>query len=241
VTSRQPIVNLDVDVLILGGIRFPTQNSNRNTKAGEIGQEPITLSFLSRFLSHTTTDPVGEPLKHMLSSQENSTSEILLNLAKSSLDVFSAIIKDISGFASYNDTVSGVDEEQEEADRIQFTLGVKEQVAIENKAKRKYGGDVLQVKDVLRASIVFPCEGSLVCGLLRLLEIEGQPNGYEVDGGNVKLQIVQVKNLFASPSPIGLLERSPLPTGYRHILVSVRLNNGILAGKSFHRKSLLCH
>ena len=46
-----------------------------------------------------------------------------------------------------------------------YTIDVKDAASIEKKARRKYQGDLLQVKDVLRAQIVFPTEGSLICGL----------------------------------------------------------------------------
>jgi hypothetical protein len=105
----------------------------------------------------------------------------------------------------------------EESDRINFSLGLKSFDSIEKKAKRKYDGDVLQVKDILRASIIYPTEATLVCGLvyLRLKHSTIAEDGTRID-------IVRFKNMFS--------DGENLPTGYRHVLVNIRLNGGFLAG-----------
>lgn len=45
------------------------------------------------------------------------------------------------------------------------------------------------------------------------------------------------QNLFFSESPLGILSATPLPTGYRHLLLNIRLENGLLAGMS---RAALC-
>lgn len=82
--------------------------------------------------------------------------------------------------------------------------------------------------------MIFPDEGSLVCGLMRLIslcddsEVKVDQN---VEDTKIDFEIVRIKNLMSSKSAFGCLSQSPLPTGYRHILVNICLRNGLLAGK----------
>jgi hypothetical protein len=115
-----------------------------------------------------------------------------------------------------------------------YTVGIKKYTSIRRKAARKYNDDILQVKDVLRGQITFPDEATLVCGLYSLNDLcaQPQPSGpkeaYRRDWP--KIEIVRLKNLFRV-SPLGNYFPSSLPTGYRHILVNIRLGDTIIAGK----------
>ena len=126
-------------------------------------------------------------------------------------------------FASQNNV-------SKEGDRINFSVDVKDRVAIEKKARQKYENDVCQVKDILRAQIIFPDEGALICGLLQLFRTSmGSNNDDDVDRPLV--EVVRIKNSFHSESPIAGVSSLPqLPTGYQHVLVTVRLNGEFLAG-----------
>ena len=116
---------------------------------------------------------------------------------------------------------------------------------MKRKALRKYTGDITRVLDFLRARITFPDEGSLVCALYQLVNLAkrdknagctseektGTEERTETEEKNESsVEIVRLKNLFRT-SPRGNTCYPALPTGYRHILVNVRLGSGIIAGE----------
>lgn len=120
-----------------------------------------------------------------------------------------------------------------EADKESATsaVGIKAFSSIKAKAARKYDGDTSRVLDILRASIVFPDEGSLICGLAKLWNIakKGMP-GTSSDENEHGIEILRLKNLFRT-SPAGNAYFPALYTGYRHILINIRLESGLIAGK----------
>jgi hypothetical protein len=150
--------------------------------------------------------------------------------ARTLLPIFERITDDIVKYSTHNGPTST----DLECDDINYSCGVKDYASIRNKAKRKYDGDILQVKDVLRGQITFPDEGSLICGLSSLYNAAER-------GGNVKqiesvkssrnFQIVRLKNLFRTTS-VGNELCNALPTGYRHILINIKFECGLIAGKS---------
>lgn len=65
-----------------------------------------------------------------------------------------------------------------------------------------------------------------------------KPSGDEEGAGPVQVNIVRIKNLFYTSSPLGVLPSSPLPTGYRHVLINIQLE-GKLHGKMI--AEIQCH
>lgn len=186
------------------------------------------LSTITRFLSKVgglLSQSSGQNLCQELSSDSSITVQSLLSAAESNTSVLSSVVEDIVAFASIKSTARG-----ELTDgAIRFVVGVKDRQAMERKAERKYCGNIFQVKDILRAQITFAEEGELVCGLVRLFQITGLLEG----GGNgscLEIKLVRIKNLFFSESLLVDLPVSPLPTGYRHLLLNIRLKNGLLSG-----------
>lgn len=149
--------------------------------------------------------------------------------AKSLLSDFEFLIKQIACYSTQND-LACTDFERY---GLSFSVGVKNSCSIEEKATRKYNGDISQVKDVLRGELTFPDEGSLICGL-HFLHTQAKRNEEKTGMINSILffQIVRLKNLFYT-NKAGNLVYDTLPTGYRHILVNLKLNEGFIAGKYF--------
>eukprot|EP00980_Cylindrotheca_fusiformis_P023435 scaffold10476_cov142-Cylindrotheca_fusiformis.AAC.10 len=139
----------------------------------------------------------------------------LLKLAESHLDEFTVLVKSIATFSSQNDPTS----------EIKLSVGMKNYSSTRKKAARKYGGDVLQVKDIVRGQITFPDEHSLVCGLYYLHKQCDEDS--RKDPKSPQFAIVRLKNLFGVSST----SFGTLPTGYKHVLVNVRIRGGIIAGK----------
>lgn len=202
----------------------------------------FTLSSITRFLAGVggwPSETSGLTLRHELSSSGNVTVQDLLSAADSNATLLTSLIKDIVAFASMNSP--GIDESV--ADTTRFSVGVKDHQAIENKAKLKYNGNIQHVKDVLRAQITFADEGTLICGLLRLFRITGLLSIDEDSDSGADVKLVRMKNLLCSDSLLGNLSTSPLPTGYRHLLLNLRLKDGLLAGMSsftFARYASIC-
>jgi hypothetical protein len=153
------------------------------------------------------------------------TAPALVDTAKTYLRAFSGMVSRMVHFAAKNHPAEDTSQKLEH--QGSFSVGVKALDAIERKAIRKYGGDLLQVKDILRAQIVFEDEGTLASGLLYLFTACSSIENQQERGPIV--EIVRVKNLFLT-GVMGELCPSTLPTGYRHILVNVRLNGLFLAG-----------
>ena len=108
-----------------------------------------------------------------------------------------------------------------------FSTHIKSKESILKKAKAKYDGNILQVLDILRGQIVFPDEGSLICGLIKLKELCEEPQKW---GGSEKaksIKVVRMKNLFARDVS-GKLCKSELPTGYRHVLLTISFDDSLM-------------
>ena len=207
------------------------------------------MKFLTRFLCNVgprlssslggCETASGEPLlRHdFASATENGEKSSAMNIteiqeeAKKLLPTFEILINHIAKFSAQNSSPH-FDLEGED---ITFSCGVKDYASIRNKAKRKYKGDVSLVKDVLRGQITFPDEGSLICGLCHLYSIA--KNGYSGKGieesqPSVPFQIVRLKNLFRT-SGVNDEVSNALPTGYRHVLINIKFDCGIIAGKNY--------
>ena len=195
---------------------------------------------LSSSASGCTKAKGGYLLRHDLSTTlESDANAGALNIteiqteAKKLLANFERVIDRIAEYSAQN--VSAPTDT--ECDDITYSCGVKDYASIRNKARRKYGGDVSQVKDVLRGQITFPDEGSLVCGLSSLYENAENGDGakkIDVTQSSVSFQIVRLKNLFRTTGATEGISNA-LPTGYRHILLNIKFDCGLIAGKCFPR------
>lgn len=183
------------------GSRPDGVSSTNTSKADKVKQHP---------LSHTGIYSRGKP-----------TTSTLVDAAAAFLQRFASFTEEIVHFAAQNHATTS----DSQVTEVSYSVGIKSDGAIEKKARRKYGGDILQVKDILRAQITFGDEGSLVAGLLHLRKLCGKSKD-----SSFTVEIVRVKNLFHK-RPSGELCPSLLPTGYRHILINVRVNDSMLAGK----------
>ena len=140
-------------------------------------------------------------------------------------ELFTDLIKDVVSFAENEQTRSGSrfkeNWHEKSAHHIPYTVSTKDIEAVQRKAMRKYGGDVSQVKDILRGRIIFPDESSLVCGLVRLYQRTGKRDPTEKS-----IAICRIKNLFAPDAYAPVL-----PTGYRHVLLNILFDDCVVAGK----------
>jgi hypothetical protein len=134
--------------------------------------------------------------------------EDLLEFADQTTADFAKLMETVVAFARFDST------------DVEFEVNVKQAEAITKKARQKYEGDLRQVKDVLRSKIIFPTESSLVCGLVKLFQLEEE-----------HFKVVRIKNLFQRDANDDLVD-SPLPTKYRHILVNIKWKSGFLSGMS---------
>lgn len=137
--------------------------------------------------------------------------EDLITAAKTGHTIFTALMQATAQFVAKTNSI-----------QPKITVDIKSSDSIERKARLKYGGNTLFVTDILRAQILLPNEEAMTCALLRI-----QRSCKESEG---TLTIVRFKNLFRM-SYLGVLVPSDLPTGYRHILINIRMKNGILAGE----------
>lgn len=152
----------------------------------------------------------GEPL---------SVAQVLKH-AESYLDSFSHLVKRIVEFSSQDDSIKD----------ITFAVGLKNYSSIKQKATRKYGNDIMQVKDVLRGQITFPNEASLVCGLYFLHNAcNTKKMNVNESKGHPEFEIIRLKNLFRTSRGLNPCH-PPTPTGYRHILINIRIGKTIIAG-----------
>jgi hypothetical protein len=144
---------------------------------------------------------------------ETSTSLLtdLVSEAEKNLSSFTDFVSEITLFSSKNSTSKAASK---------YSVGIKTTRAIVSKANRKYGGDIRQVKDILRAKIVLQDEAAIVCALVYI---------HRMESANF-FSILRIKNHFRTSS-LGQLVPTDLPTGYRHVLVNVRMNTGLIAGK----------
>ncbi len=160
-----------------------------------------------------------DDLRHNLTLSKSAVRpKDLVEAAESKLPAFVRLLGSIVRFASLNDSF------------LTYSVDIKCPLQMQRKSQHKYDGDLARVKDALRAEITCPNEGSLVCALICLDRICRQPKNDAPEDDFHDIKIVRIKNLFRT-DVTGRLCPSPLPTGYRHVLVNIRLNDGMLAGK----------
>ena len=201
---------------------------------------PFELQSLSRFITHVgvpftdsfSTTASATEIKHVVPGEV--TVEKLLYLAGEKHGKFSKLIDRLAVFASHDYNPSQMYGEGS-LRNVAFSVDIKDALAIQRKAGAKYSGELLRVKDVLRAQVVFPTEGSLVCAFTFLNQYcsisTASDTGSEIIHEiGLKAEIARIKNLFAVDSS-GKPCRVMLPTGYRHLLLNVRLDDSILVGK----------
>ena len=150
----------------------------------------------------------------------------ILVAARANFKGFEKEIDRIVSFAHRSERLaskaSSTEATQPSSSKIRYSVGIKAEASIVDKSARKYGGDVARVKDVLRSQIVLPDEASIISTLLSLQHI-CSPQCKE---NNMK--IIRIKNLFRL-SPLGTIVPTDLPSGYRHVLINVRLEDGLVA------------
>jgi hypothetical protein len=224
--------------LNLNGISLQSSSKVQTTFSSKdvnfLQRAQISTSSLSRFLSEIVNSQAASKICHDITEVTSSGPlEKLLELARSEQNAFQLIVAEIAAFASnsipprFTNGNSG---------SVRYSVCTKHPKAVELKAKRKYGGDILQVKDILRAQIMFPDEKSLVCGLVRLSQMEKSCEELSASGDSspttcVKFRLVRIKNLFAKESILDGELVTPLPSGYRHVLLNIQLASGLLAGE----------
>jgi hypothetical protein len=218
---------LELEGVIFGENKVRLECKNLDGFSPQDSELTVTrfLSRVGRWIQCDATATSGA-LRHELSSKE-ATIRDLVRAAESTLDQFLSIVQEMASFASHQNEPLRQDSQKS---KLQFSVNVKDEERIREKAELKYCGDILRVKDVLRAQIVFPDEGSLVCGLLCLQRLR-EPSEEKMEEDRSAFRVVRIKNLFASESHLGSLQSSPLPTGYRHVLLNIRFGSGLLGGK----------
>jgi hypothetical protein len=202
---------------------------------------PTLTTYLTTFASHrdvlASQQRTEATLKHELDGEPSL--EGLVRIAKMRYGMFSLLMEKVAKFATdnYHPAQSLFPNEF----HVSFSVDIKEPGAIQKKADRKYGGDVAQVKDVLRSQLLFPDEGSLICAVIFLNGLANtatQENTQVTASTDVAFDMVRVKNLFAVQPNGGKIAPSPLPTGYRHVLVNIRTVDGFLIGKLYENEDV---
>ena len=116
-------------------------------------------------------------------------------VAQSRLADFTNLLDSVVTFASQN--TSHAYSENSSVRRPEMSVGIKLVDTIQEKATRKYGGDALLVKDVLRGQIVLPDEALLVCVLICLRQISlcvgVDKEEVERTNGVINFEIVRIK------------------------------------------------
>ena len=163
--------------------------------------------------------------------------KMLVEAAQSDMACFESIVKQIT-----KRNVLGMTPKDNLSSNFgtPFSVGIKSESAVVEKAERKYLGDVTLVKDVLRAQIVLPSETQLVLALLSLQHIcdfTKPKRGKQQENDSLAVNIARIKNLFRL-SPLGTLVPSNLPTGYRHIIVNLRMKSGLIAEIQLHLEQM---
>ena len=163
--------------------------------------------------------------------------KMLVEAAQSDMACFESIVKQIT-----KRNVLGMTPKDNLSSNFgtPFSVGIKSESAVVEKAERKYLGDVTLVKDVLRAQIVLPSETQLVLALLSLQHIcdfTKPKRGNQQENDSLAVNIARIKNLFRL-SPLGTLVPSNLPTGYRHIIVNLRMKSGLIAEIQLHLEQM---
>jgi hypothetical protein len=160
-------------------------------------------------------------LRHHVSLEKRTASiqEMLRRGAENERKAFEALLMDAAAFAAKSDAGARLS-------HTKVSVNVKSLGSIVLKAQRKYDGDVFQVKDILRGQIWFPDEASLVCGLIFMFRVGTLQHS---DSSN-QMKLCRMKNLLSFDTT-GATKNACLPTGYRHILLNLRLQSGLLAGE----------
>ena len=200
----------------LGGFKLQALNDGYMTLTGylcDIGP--------ASFKSVKSNEEISKPSVVEKAKEEKPLSVAqLLKHAESYLDSFSHLVKRIVEFSSQDDSIKD----------ITFAVGLKNYSSIKQKAARKYGNDIMQVKDVLRGQITFPNEASLVCGLYFLHNAcTTKKINVNESKGHPEFEIIRLKNLFRTSGGLNPCH-PPTPTGYRHILINIRIGKTIIAG-----------
>ncbi len=206
-------------------------------KCGSLSDSPACVNDLLRLCSFLSMDQTPESLlKQKILLEKGRETQALLATASSRISTFTEFVRYICGHLRNTD-----DATLDEVDSgIRYLVDVKTAHAIQSKAALKYDGDIMQVKDVLRAKIIFPNEAALICGLARLSQInDARGQSSTSEDHQTKFRVVRIKNLFYESSPTGGMVRSSLPTGYRHILVNVEMNDDFIAGKCIFLASFI--
>lgn len=208
---------------------------------------PFELQTLSRFTTHIgmsfeTTSPNEKDLQMLdavslkqVVEGDEITVEQLLHLAGDTHGKFSRLIGRLAVYASQDYNPANM-EDYEDADNVTYSVDIKDAQAIQRKADSKYEGELSQVKDILRAQVVFPTEEALVCAFTLLSQYCSWSSSPQSAASQVvsevglKAEIVRIKNLFAVTST-GQPCMVDFPTGYRHLLLNIRPDDGLLAGK----------
>ena len=191
-------------------------------------QRDAGLQATTRFLAELGVESSSKTIRHESTAAGGLKAGDIIKAAESELEVFRTVVNSIAAFATRNSSSH---------ENIGVSVGIKSQTAVEHKAAMKYGGDVLQVKDVLRARMIFPDDRSLICGLIGLSRLGNSTEQTETEANPSAppaVKIGRIKNLFGSSV-------SPLPTNYRHVLVNLRLRSGLLAGKFWSVANGSCH
>jgi len=181
------------------------------------------LTYLSEIGDEWSSGELDENLCHELKKNDPSV-EDLVSAAERVKSYFSQLTEEIAAFASTNCRSSAA---------VKFAVDIKDKEAAKRKALRKYNGDVRRVKDILRARLCFPDEGTLVCGLHHLFTVTKLPNTPGDSKSDATVELARLKNLFRKEFALESVTPSPLPTGYRHLLLNVRFESGLLAGTYF--------
>ena len=221
----------------LGGVPIRPNDDKANTtilRQMNVYPKNVTISsFLAGIKSFETQN---QKIRHLVTTSGTNEAaqpiDILHDAAQRNVPVLTSIVRDMVAFASISNS------NQSEQATIIYAIDVKDRTAIDRKAKRKYGGDIFQVKDVLRSQITFRNDRELVCGLIRLLQKVNAPADTDV-ADTEKIMLIRIKNLLSCNS-FSELPISPLPTGYRHVLLNLRLPDGLIFGKSSQKRGTSC-
>ena len=230
-SSHSPLANFNCrhDSILHGALGFLRSTNNLS------GFSPICnadVPFLTNYLTTLATNVnIDNAQRDYLVHNTGSDMSIdaLVAIARSKRGKFYSLIEQLSQFATQNYHPTLVQNEF----NVSFSVEIKAAEAIQKKAVRKYGGDVTQVKDILRSQLIFPDERFLICALVYLNQLAGvdrtgtPPDSRDSD--DFSFEIVRMKNLFCV-QPSEKFEVSQLPTGYRHVLLNVRTFDGFLAG-----------
>ena len=211
-------------------------NSVTNPSSEHLAEKQVSPKIIRQKIRRRTLLMI-KPEKKFSGNDE--VINYLLHAARGSMKRFYAQLDEIVRFSSQNNpspksirATSSFSFTKKSQCRANFSVDIKTKEAIIDKANRKYNNDVLQVKDILRGQITLPDEGALVCALVFLSR--SCRNSLDSSGRDGKwkgVKIVRIKNLFKM-SMLGTIVPSDLPTGYRHLLMNIRLPNGLLAGTS---------